>query len=77
MLYLGQLVGRHERGARFLIAAADGDYAPAIVHARSKGRQVECVEVLRPVPIQANRCHFDRRLRCKPRLRCVLWRRGN
>lgn len=52
VLYLGYLVGRHEQGARFVIVAADGDYDPAIVHARSKGRQVERVEVLGPVPMQ-------------------------
>ncbi|ATA52357.1 hypothetical protein CKY39_03325 [Variovorax boronicumulans] len=50
VLYLGYLVGRHEPGARFVIVAADGDYDPAIVHARSKGRQVERVEVLGPLP---------------------------
>lgn len=48
VLYLGYLVGRHEPGARFVIVAADGDYDPAIVHARSKGQQVERVEVLGP-----------------------------
>ena len=51
VLYLGYLVGRHEPGARFVIVAADGDYDPAIVHARSKGRQVERVEVLGPALI--------------------------
>lgn len=50
VLYLGYLVGRHESGARFVIVAADGDYDPAIVHARSKGRQVERVEALKLVP---------------------------
>jgi hypothetical protein len=50
VLYLGYLVGRHEPGARFVIVAADGDYDPAIVHARSKGRRVERVEVLGPAP---------------------------
>lgn len=50
VLYLGYLVGRHEPGARFVIVAADGDYDPAIVHARSKGRQVERVEVLGALP---------------------------
>lgn len=53
VLYLGYLVGRHEPGARFVIVAADGDYDPAIVHARSKGRQVERVEVLGPAPDKA------------------------
>lgn len=52
VLYLGYLVGRHEPGARFVIVAADGDYDPAIVHAPSKGRQVERVEVLGPAPIE-------------------------
>jgi hypothetical protein len=52
VLYLGYLVGRHEPGARFVIVAADGDYDPAIVHARSKGRLVERVEVLGPLPIE-------------------------
>ncbi|MBT2305429.1 hypothetical protein J7E70_34105 [Variovorax paradoxus] len=52
VLYLGYLVGRHEPGARFVIVATDGDYDPAIVHARSKGRQVERVEVLGPAPIE-------------------------
>lgn len=52
VLYLGYLVGRHEPGARFVIVAADGDYDPAIVHARSKGRQVERVEVLGPAPVE-------------------------
>lgn len=52
VLYLGYLVGRHEPGARFVIVAADGDYDPAIMHARSKGRQVERVEVLGPVPAE-------------------------
>lgn len=52
VLYLGYLVGRHEPGARFVIVAADGDYDPAIVHARSKGRQVERVEVLAPAPVE-------------------------
>ena len=41
MLYLGYLVGRHERNARFVIVAEDGDYDPAIVHARLKGQRVE------------------------------------
>jgi len=50
VLYLGYLVGRREPGARFVIVAADGDYDPAIVHARSKGQQVERVEVLGPAP---------------------------
>lgn len=53
VLYLGYLVGRHEPGARFVIVAADGDYDPAIVHARSKGRQVERMEVLGPAPVKA------------------------
>ena len=48
VLYLGYLVGRHEPGARFVIVAADGDYDPSVVHARSKGQQVERVEVLGP-----------------------------
>jgi hypothetical protein len=52
VLYLGYLVGRHEPGARFVIVAADGDYDPAIVHARSKGRQVERVDVLGPAPAE-------------------------
>lgn len=52
VLYLGYLVGRHEPEARFVIVAADGDYDPAIVHARSKGRQVERVEVLGPAPVE-------------------------
>lgn len=52
VLYLGYLVGRHEPGARFVIVAADGDYDPAIVHARSKGKQVERVEDLGPVPVE-------------------------
>ncbi|WP_395322591.1 PIN domain-containing protein [Variovorax sp. UC74_104] len=53
VLYLGYLVGRHEPGARFVIVAADGDYDPAIVHARSKGRRVERVEDLGPAPAEA------------------------
>ncbi|QSI33314.1 NYN domain-containing protein [Variovorax sp. RKNM96] len=52
VLYLGYLVGRHEPGARFVIVAADGDYDPAVVHARSKGQQVERVEVLGPTPVK-------------------------
>lgn len=59
VLYLGYLVGRHEPGARFVIVAADGDYDPAVVHARSKGQQVERVEALglplveiKPPPLQ-------------------------
>jgi len=52
VLYLGYLVGRHEPGARFVIVAADGDYDPAIVHARSKGQKVERVEVLGPSPVE-------------------------
>ncbi|MDP9606328.1 UNVERIFIED_ORG: hypothetical protein J2W38_006148 [Variovorax paradoxus] len=52
VLYLGYLIGRHEPGTRFVIVAADGDYDPAIVHARSKGRRVERVEVLESVPIE-------------------------
>lgn len=52
VLYLGYLVGRHEPRARFVIVAADGDYDPAIVHARSKGRQVERMEVLGPAPVK-------------------------
>ncbi|RTD84987.1 NYN domain-containing protein [Variovorax atrisoli] len=52
VLYLGYLVGRHEPGARFVIVAADGDYDPAIVHARSKGQRVERVEDLGPAPAQ-------------------------
>lgn len=52
VLYLGYLVGRHEPGARFVIVAADGDYDPAVVHARSKGQQVDRVEVLGPAPIE-------------------------
>ena len=52
VLYLGYLVGRHERETRFVIVAADGDYDPAIVHARSKGRQVERMEVLGPAPVE-------------------------
>ncbi|SDZ70642.1 NYN domain-containing protein [Variovorax sp. YR266] len=52
VLYLGYLVGRHEPGARFVIVAADGDYDPAIVHARSKGRQVERVEALGLAPVE-------------------------
>jgi hypothetical protein len=59
VLYLGYLVGRHEPGARFVIVAADGDYDPAIVHARSKGRQVERVEVLRPVPDENKSAPFQ------------------
>lgn len=51
VLYLGYLIGRNEPGARFVIVAADGDYDPAIVHARSKSRQVERVEVLGPALI--------------------------
>lgn len=50
--YLGYLVGRHEPGARFVIVAADGDYDPAIVHARSKSRRVERVEDLGPAPVE-------------------------
>jgi hypothetical protein len=52
VLYLGYLVGRHEPGARFVIVAADGDYDPAIVHARSKGQQVERMEVLGQAPVE-------------------------
>ncbi|MGF6350962.1 PIN domain-containing protein [Variovorax sp. W2I14] len=52
VLYLGYLVGRHEPRARFVIIAADGDYDPAIVHARSKGLQVERVEVLGSLPVE-------------------------
>src|SRR5437868_1686955 len=51
VLYLGYLVGRHEPNARFVIVAEDGDYDPAIVHARSKGRKVERVESLSAVPV--------------------------
>lgn len=53
VLYLGYLVGRHEPAARFVIVAADGDYDPAIVHARSKGQRVERVEDLGPTPAGA------------------------
>lgn len=53
VLYLGYLVGRHEPGAHFVIVAADGDYDPAIVHARSKGKRVERVKDLGPTPAQA------------------------
>jgi hypothetical protein len=52
VLYLGYLVARHEPGARFVIVAADGDYDPAVVHARSKGQQVERVEVLGPATVE-------------------------
>ncbi|SFQ41045.1 PIN domain-containing protein [Variovorax sp. 770b2] len=52
VLYLGYLVARHEPGARFVIVAADGDYDPAVVHARSKGQQVERVEILGLPPVQ-------------------------
>ena len=51
MLYLGYLVGRHERNARFVIVAEDGDYDPAIVHARSKGRKVERIANLGVEPL--------------------------
>ena len=53
VLYLGYLIARHEAGARFVVVAADGDYDPAIVHARSKGKQVERVEALGPAPLAA------------------------
>lgn len=46
VLYLGYLAGRHEPRARFVIVAADGDYDPAIAHARSKGLVIERVEDL-------------------------------
>lgn len=60
VLYLGYLVGRREPGAHFVIVAADGDYDPAIVHARSKGQQVERVEVLGPAPADGkSRSHQD------------------
>jgi len=50
VLYLGYLVGRHERDARFVIVAEDGDYDPAIAHARSKGRKIERVADLGSAP---------------------------
>ena len=50
VLYLGYLAGRHEPRARFVVVAADGDYDPAIAHARSKGLTIERVEDL-TVPI--------------------------
>lgn len=46
VLYLGYLAGRHEPNARFVIVAADGDYDPAVAHARSKGLTVERLENL-------------------------------
>ncbi|WP_093429438.1 hypothetical protein ABL840_19535 [Variovorax sp. NFACC27] len=36
-----------------MIVASDGDYDPAIVHARSKGQRVERVEDLGPTPARA------------------------
>lgn len=65
VLYLGYLVGRHEPGARFVIVAADGDYDPAIVHARSKGQRVERVEVLAPSPVEV-RSMSDRQVPSLP-----------
>ena len=53
LLYLGYLVGRREPGARFVIVAADGDYDPAVVHARLKGIDVDRLEALGPPPIQS------------------------
>ena len=50
VLYLGYLVGRHERNARYVIVAEDGDYDPAIVHARSKGRKIERIANLGAAP---------------------------
>lgn len=43
-----------------MIVAADGDYDPAIVHARSKGRQVERVEVLRAAPVEVKSAPVQR-----------------
>jgi hypothetical protein len=60
VLYLGYLVGRQEPGARFVIVAADGDYDPAVVHARSKGRQVERVEGLGRAPDEAESSPLQR-----------------
>jgi hypothetical protein len=60
VLYLGYLVGRHEPEARFVIVAGDGDYDPAVVHARSKGRRVERVEVLERVPVQVESVPLQR-----------------
>lgn len=51
MLYLGYLIGRSDRDARFVIVAEDGDYDPAIVHARSKGRKIERVANLGTEPL--------------------------
>ena len=51
VLYLGYLVGRREGNARFLIVAGDGDYDPAVAHARSKGVAVERVDSLDVVPV--------------------------
>ncbi|VWX62514.1 conserved hypothetical protein [Burkholderiales bacterium 8X] len=50
VLYLGYLIGRREVGARFVIVAADGDYDPAVAHARSKGLLIERLETLGSVP---------------------------
>ncbi|MDM0002508.1 PIN domain-containing protein [Variovorax sp. J22P240] len=51
VLYLGYLVGRRESNARFMIVAGDGDYDPAVAHARSKGVKVERVDSLDVVPV--------------------------
>jgi hypothetical protein len=54
VLYLGYLAGRHEARARFIVVAADGDYDPAIEHARSKGLTIERMEDLadqNPLPL--------------------------
>lgn len=40
VLYLGYLIARRERGARFVVVAGDADYDPAICHAQSRGVDV-------------------------------------
>ncbi|CAN7385529.1 PIN domain-containing protein [Variovorax sp. LjRoot84] len=58
VLYLGYLAGRHEPNTRFVIVAADGDYDPAIAHARSKGLKVERLEDL-VIPCSMSQARAD------------------
>jgi hypothetical protein len=50
MLYLGYLVAKRKRAARFVVVAADAGYDPAIAHARRMGVNVERVADLGAVP---------------------------
>ena len=46
VLYLGYLVAKRKKGARFVVVAADADYDAAIAHARGEGIDVARVSEL-------------------------------